>query len=62
MTNVLMEIAEEGKETKAIIPQDAVCYKCGCIAMRREIDNKGYRTGKYLCIPCYGQFLCIRNR
>lgn len=47
---------------KIAIPSGTTCYKCIDIAMRREIDNKGNKTGRYLCLSCYGQFLCIRNR
>jgi hypothetical protein len=53
---------ETDKVCIVAIPPDAICYKCSGIAMRREIDKKGNRTGKYLCISCYGQVLCIRNR
>lgn len=53
---------KEQQKSPIIIPQGTACYKRSGVAMRREIDKKGNRTGRYLCLSCYGHFLCIRNR
>ena len=64
MTKPVIQVAKNAAQitehfiqiSKPIIPQDVTCYKCSGVAMRREIDNKGNRTGRYLCLSCYGQF------
>jgi hypothetical protein len=35
------------------IPVGEICYKCGNIAVRRERDTDGVKTGKYICDKCY---------
>jgi hypothetical protein len=54
----MIELVEEsdiyiGHYGKIPIPENAKCYKCGCRAERRERDNNGVWTRKYICMTHY---------